>query len=252
MKKLKKRDIGIIVGFFLIIVLSIVYKYVARGDFNKKFEIIRSEEVSESSLITTETEYTSSYDTGDASNDTPVSFSNTSEQGGEEVVSDIVHIYICGAVINPGIYTSNSGCYLYEIIDMAGGLTEDAPVEYINMVYSFTTDESVYIPFATEDLSSFRSDIIRQEYTDFVTDSSGTVNNASGDFADNTSDTAGLVNINTASREELMTLPGIGEVTAGAIIAYREVSAFNTIEDIMNVSGIGEEKFNRIRELICV
>ena len=61
-----------------------------------------------------------------------------------------------------------------------------------------------------------------------------------------------LVNINTASREQIMTLPGIGEVTADAIIEYREQNPFERIEDIMNVQGIGEAKFNSIRDLICV
>ena len=62
----------------------------------------------------------------------------------------------------------------------------------------------------------------------------------------------GLVNINTATLEQLMTLPGIGEVTASAIIEYREQAYFERVEDIMNVTGIGEAKFNGIRDLICV
>ena len=60
------------------------------------------------------------------------------------------------------------------------------------------------------------------------------------------------ININTATREQLMTLPGIGEATADAIISYREEHEFTTTEDLMNVQGIGESKYNRIKDMISV
>ena len=61
-----------------------------------------------------------------------------------------------------------------------------------------------------------------------------------------------LVNINTASKDELMTLPGIGEATAESIIAYRSVNLFNSKEDLKNVSGIGDAKYSKVEEYICV
>ena len=152
----------------------------------------------------------------------------------------MVSVYICGEVNNPGVYEVEAGSILNDVVMMAGGLTPQAASETIDLVYTIDANVSVYIPAQGQE--SVDSEYIRApEQTLWG-------NNAE----DSGPDAASMVNINSASREQLMTLPGIGEVTADAIIEYREQNPFARIEDIMNVSGIGEAKFNSIRDFICV
>ena len=157
-----------------------------------------------------------------------------------------ISVYICGEVRNPGIYDAPKGVMLNDIIEDAGGLTENASVNNINLVYQITGNMSIYIPSEEEMSQGFTGgDIIRQDGV-YVWGSS----------QEGASDTGGggtlMVNINTASLDELKSLPGIGEVTAQAIIDYRKDNPFGSIEDIKNVTGIGDSKFNRIKDYICV
>ena len=93
----------------------------------------------------------------------------------------------------------------------------------------------------SEDVFAAQEDIIREE-DEYIW----------GDAADGQLETGTLININTASKEELMTLPGIGEVSAQAIIDYREQQTFTSIDEIKNVSGIGDAKFDKIKAYITV
>jgi competence protein ComEA len=152
----------------------------------------------------------------------------------------MVSVYICGEVNNPGVYEIEAGTILNDVVMMAGGLTPQAASETIDLVYTIDTNVSVYIPAQGQE--SVDSEYIRAPEQTLW-----------GNTAEDSGpDAASMVNINSASREQLMTLPGIGEVTADAIIEYREQNPFARIEDIMNVSGIGEAKFNSIRDFICV
>ena len=152
----------------------------------------------------------------------------------------MVSVYICGEVNNPGVYEVEAGSILNDVVMMAGGLTPQAASETIDLVYTIDANVSVYIPAQGQE--SVDSEYIRAPEQTLW-----------GNTAEDSGpDAASMVNINSASREQLMTLPGIGEVTADAIIEYREQNPFARIEDIMNVSGIGEAKFNSIRDFICV
>ncbi len=152
----------------------------------------------------------------------------------------MVSVYICGEVNNPGVYEIEAGSILNDVVMMAGGLTPQAASETIDLVYTIDANVSVYIPAQGQE--SVDSEYIRDPEQTLW-----------GNTAEDSGpDAASMVNINSASREQLMTLPGIGEVTADAIIEYREQNPFARIEDIMNVSGIGEAKFNSIRDFICV
>ena len=134
---------------------------------------------------------------------------------------------------------------LNDIIEDAGGLTENASVNNINLVYQITGNMSIYIPSEDEIKNGFTGgDIIRQDGVYVWGNSSGGSSEPGGSTL--------MVNINTAALDELKSLPGIGEVTAQAIIDYRNTTPFSAIEDIKNVTGIGDSKFNRIKAYICV
>lgn len=157
------------------------------------------------------------------------------------VTSQVVYVYICGAVVNPGVYELEDGLLLNDAVNMAGGLSADAAVNNINLVMTIRENITVYIPTEEEvNASLYEGEtIIGDEERNSET---------AGQLSDD-----GTVNINLAGKEQLMSIPGIGEVTAEAIIEYRtDNGQFTSIEDIMNVSGIGEGKFERMRDYICV
>ena len=152
--------------------------------------------------------------------------STSLEEPGETLLRVCVHV--CGSVSVPGVYYLDEGSRIHEAVALAGGLTEDAAGDAINLAEVVTDGEKIYIPS--------RKDV------------------AEG-FTEETSDNAadGRININTASREELKTLPGIGDLKAEAIIAYREeFGDFASVEDIKNVSGIKDGSYERIKDFIKV
>ena len=232
----KVRKLIYPLAFILVIILSAVYKLVLKGntDFtvnafkSGKSEVIKADE-SISSVQPEATDQTS------GTTETPVT----------ETVQ-LVSVYICGEVINPGIYEAPKGVMLNDIIEDAGGLTDEASVNNINFVYQITCNMSIYIPSKAETANGFSGgDIIRQDGVYVWGARPGT--------SGSPDQTAVLmVNINTATEEELKSLPGIGEVTAKAIINYRKDTPFKTIDDIKNVTGIGESKFKQIKDYICV
>ena len=225
-------------AFVLVIILSVVYKFVFKGNGDLSIEAFRSGKTAQ---LTEESSDVSGR----------VSVSDTAAAELTETTAEtveMVSVYICGEVVNAGIYEAPKGVMLNDIIEQAGGLTEAASVKNINFVYQIECNMSIYIPSEDEIAEGFvGGDIIRQDgvYVWGASSSSGgTGESAGGDTQ--------MVNINTASESELMTLPGIGEVTAKAIIDYREDHPFNSIEDIKNVSGIGDAKYDRIKDYICV
>lgn len=133
-----------------------------------------------------------------------------------------IFIHISGEVNYPGLIKLSKGQRLYEAIDIAGGMTEKADLNQINLSLVLNDQDKVYIPSKDENVNFIQTN------------------------------STPLININTASKEELMTLSGIGEKTANSIIEYREKNGFNKIEDIMNVPGIGEQKFLQIQEHINI
>ncbi|MBR5417619.1 MAG: ComEA family DNA-binding protein [Clostridiales bacterium] len=146
-------------------------------------------------------------------------------------------VYICGEVCFPGIYEVEDSVYLYELIDMAGGLTDKADAAHIDMVYRIKKEESIYIPSVEDEESESGSGVIRIPSKE---------ESAS-------SEECGKVNINTADEQQLSTLSGIGEKTAQKIVNYREENGpFMTTEDLMKVPGIGESKYAAIKDNIYV
>ena len=142
-----------------------------------------------------------------------------------EKLEDNIIIDISGEIKNPGIYKMKGKVRLYEIIDKAGGLKEEANINSINQARYVKDGEKIIIPSSR---------------------------NSQGMDKESISNENNLVNINTASKEELLKLPGIGEVTAEKIINYRDNNNFTKIEDLKNVNGIGIATYNKLKDLICV
>lgn len=147
------------------------------------------------------------------------------------------YVHVCGAVNSPGVYELKADSRLYEAIALAGGLTEQAAGEALNQAQKVEDGSRIYVPD-------------KEEYAA----GTGDVSAAGKDTAKN--DTSGedkKVNLNTATKEELMTLSGIGEAKASAIISYREShGGFQKIEEMMQVEGIKDGVFQKVKDQIKV
>ena len=162
---------------------------------------------------------------------------NSNEQQLEKNENIIVHV--SGAVNKEGIVELKNNS---RIIDKAGGLKDEADITNINLAYIIEDGMKIHIPSKEEKEST----IIVESNID-----SGTVEQSNEIKSNNNKKLK--ININTATKTDLETLPGIGESTALKIIEYRkEKGKFKLIEDIKQVNGIGENKFNKIKELITV
>lgn len=160
-----------------------------------------------------------------------------SEETGEVVV------HICGAVLSPGVYELIDGTRVSDAVLRAGGLAVDADLSYTNLATRLKDGEKIYIPTQAEVLLMKESNIAIPELEEQL--------QAEKDQAGKNE--SGRVNINTADVSELCTLSGIGQSRAESIIAYRtEHGSFQRIEDIMNISGIKDASFQKIKDQICV
>lgn len=138
----------------------------------------------------------------------------------------LIYVYICGAVNSPGVYAVEAGSRICDLFETAGGLTKEAATDYWNQARVLVDGEMIYVP--TEEEAGERT----------IEDKTVTSSN-------------NKVNINTASKEELMTLPGIGESKALAIISYRQENGrFSSIEELKDISGIKDGVFLKIEEYI--
>lgn len=175
------------------------------------------------------------------------------DRNGVEAATLFVHI--CGEVMNPGVYELPEGSRVYEAVEEAGGFTQDAAADYVNLAYILEDGWKIEIPSRENwenpeidgegKAAGISSGILpgdgQRGIGNKTADSGG---NGAGD---------GLVDINTATKQELITLPGVGESRAESIISYREKNGgFSRIEDIMKVEGIKEGMFAKMKDKICV
>ena len=138
----------------------------------------------------------------------------------------VIYVHVCGAVVSPGVVEVPQGSRAQAAVDAAGGFREDADTAFVNLAATVTDGEQLYIP-TLEEAEALR---------------------ASEEAARSC-----MVDLNSADVKQLCTLPGIGESRAGDIIAYRqENGGFTGIEDIMNVPGIKESTYNKIKDLITI
>ncbi|MDD5827693.1 MAG: helix-hairpin-helix domain-containing protein [Lachnospira sp.] len=193
MKKFIKKHIYIIIAALLFLTAGVIY-------------------VADTSLKTEE----------DGSN-IMNTISESKEESTQTANKEKVVVYVCGNVNFPGIIECDIDSRLYEVINMAGGFSEGADIDALNLADTVKDKDKIYVPLKGEASVS------------------------------DTWDNKGLININKADKEKLTSLPGIGQSRAEDIVKYRtENGTFSAIEDIMNVPGIKESAFNKIKDLISV
>ena len=146
-----------------------------------------------------------------------------------------IGVYISGEIKKEGVYYLDKDARVANLIDIAGGLTEKADISKINPAQKLNDSDKIIVP---EKKDMGESSTIDEGFNDESSQNESSINDK--------------ININTATKDELTTLNGIGEATANKIINYRKNNPFKEIEDIMNVPGIGEAKFNNIKEDICI
>ena len=159
-------------------------------------------------------------------------------------------VYVSGYVNNPGVYELSAGSRVIDAIDAAGGYSKEAYDNYLNLASLISDGQMIYVPSEEE----VESGSIERGVASGADGSGvgGVTGGNGGGNGGNSSGSGALVNINQASKEELMTLPGIGESKADKIIAYREENGrFSTPEGIMEISGIKDGLYNKIKDKIC-
>ena len=214
MQKINKKII-----FIIIIISGMIYGIFNYFTQNKNKENL--ENISQDIIINNQTE-------------------NTTEENNNQ---EKIVIHITGAICNEGIYELEENSRIADAVKMAGGLKEDADLKQINLSYVLEDGMKINIPSKNESTNESRNE-----------DSNNTENYITKENLNSSNNTKiSKVNINNATQTELETLPGIGPSTALKIINYRkEKGKFNKIEDIKNVNGIGESKFNKIKEFIKI
>lgn len=150
--------------------------------------------------------------------------------GNDDSEAVSIYVYVCGQVAQPGVYMLPEGSRVCDLFAMAGGFTENAATDYWNQARLLVDGEMLYVPTTEE---------VEERQLDGSTTSQAET------------DDPNKVNINTASKEELMTLPGIGEAKALAIIAYRQENGpFSTLEELKEVEGIKDGVFSKMKDYI--
>ncbi len=148
------------------------------------------------------------------------------EMGETSQADRVLYVYVCGAVTKPGVYTMPEGSRIVTAIEAAGGFLPEAAQESVNLAAPVYDSMQIVVPDMTEYVK-VQEDQVSQE--------------------------DGRVNLNTATVETLCSLNGIGEAKAEAILAYREeIGSFRSIEQIKEVSGIGDSLFHQIKDKIYI
>lgn len=174
----------------------------------------------------------------------------------EKESNEMVFVDIKGAVVTPGVYKLNENSRIIDVINLAGGLLDNAYTVNLNLSKKII-DEMYIIVYTKEEIESYKQNNKQEEIKCVSTECiCPTVTNDACAYDNNVINGENInekININSANKEELMKLTGIGEVKAKNIIDYREKNGkFNSIEQIKNVSGISEAVFQKIKEYITI
>lgn len=246
----KKRKIA---GFCLILALlgagGIYYSTVFGGTSNSEVVLLDSEdkELKDQNVQ----EDPNNREDLNNPNDTSLKLDKTTTGQGNEVANvntlEQDHlpeavIHVCGEVKNPGVYTLSEKSRVVDAIEAAGGFTKEAAEDAFNQAALITDGQRIYVPNKKEVETLSDAEVAEVVFS-----------NPLGQEKNDGSSNKTKVNINKATKEELMTIPGIGEAKAESIISYRtEQGNFTTIEELQNISGIKSAVFNRMKDFITV
>ena len=191
---------------------------------------------------------------GNAGAPEPAGQSGSTEVSGvaersEKTDQKLCYVYLCGEVNNPGVYTLLEGARVYEAIELAGGFTGEAAESWLNLAEPVCDSMKLEVPSKTQ----AKDPLWQAKAQAGSAKTSGAAGAGNGAGGTDGGSQKMLVNINTASLEELMTLKGIGASRAEDIVRYRqEAGGFTKIEDIMKVPGIKDAAFQKIKDNITV
>ena len=175
----------------------------------------------------------------------------------EKIVSEIVKVDIKGAVKNPGVYEVEENSRVSDVIDISGGWTNEADTSVINLSKN-VIDEMVIIIYTKDEIEEMKKGSTSIKYIEKECicpklENDACIENSIDNVLDNnSSSTNGKISLNNASLDELMTLDGIGEKKAQAIIEYRKKHSFKSIEEILEVDGIGTATYEKIKDRLTI
>lgn len=237
-----------IIAIITILVITIIY-----GIWKENKGKIKIENINEQAEITDieDNEKTKNLHNTTLENNENIKNKETNKTNKNKIV-----IYIIGEVKQEGVYELDEDSRISDAIEKAGGTKENADLSQINLAYKIEDGMRIYIPKKgklvqdKEKIEDKTQEVVTGKSTD-ITNTTSVNTNLSTNKKSKTD--IEKINLNKATQTELETLPGIGPSTAEKIIEYRKENGnFKNIEDIMNVNGIGESKYSKIRDLINV
>lgn len=241
-----------LVAIIFIIIFIFVYKYYY-GDSSSLNEM-EANDIANNAGFDYNSNFDYNTDSGVEGDDTSssnvagnVSLSNNSSKDSAKskfgvVTKDkMITVHVIGEVVSPGVVSLKEGSRIIDAINSCGGKTENADITKINLAYILEDGIQIYVPRLDDDIDN----------VEYIREGAG--ENVISDNVVQDDKKIIKININTANLDKLQTLPGIGEAMAKRIIEYREENGkFQSIEDIKNVSGIGDSKFEKIKEYIVI
>lgn len=237
-----------IIAIITILVITIIY-----GIWKENKGKIKIENINEQAEIT---DIEDNEKTKNLHNTTMKNNENIKNKETNKTDKNKIVIYIIGEVKQEGVYKLDENSRISDALEKAGGTKENADLSQINLAYKIEDGMRIYIPKKgelvqdKEKIEDKTQEIVTGKSTD-ITNTTSVNTNLSTNKKSKTD--IEKINLNKATQTELETLPGIGPSTAEKIIAYRKENGnFKNIEDIMNVNGIGESKYNKIKDLISV
>ena len=172
----------------------------------------------------------------------------------DNVKRNTIYVDVKGAVLKPGVYEIENDKRVIDAINLAGGLLEVSDTINLNLSRRLT-DEMYIVVYTKEEIYNYEKNKTQKDCPSFECVCPDVTNDAciTNDVSKEKTDTNNKISINNSSKEELMTVPGIGEVKANSIIEYRtQNGGFKTLEEVKNVSGIGDSTYEKIKEYISL